>query len=331
MTARPITVLGAGSFGTALAICLARLEQPVRLWGHLPDKIAAISKARCNQYYLPDVPLPENITLYTDLTEAIDGASDILIVVPSHAIPDVLQQLRPLIKPHVNLINASKGLTAEGGFLYETVIKQLPKEIPFLQLSGPSFAKEIALGLPTAVVLASNTIQAAHTVQLRFHQTNFRVYTSDDIIGVSLSGAAKNVMAIGAGIVDGLGFGANSRAALITRGLAEITKLGLILGAKEHTFMGLAGVGDLLLTCTDDQSRNRRMGLALGKGLSIKDAQTEIGQVVEGVTNTPYLLKLAEKHQVDMPLTSALQSVLNGELTARQALARLLAREARDE
>ena len=255
-----LAVIGAGSWGTALAIQLARNGSKVTLWGHRDDEVAALLRDRENRQYLPGVPLPEGLTPTVDLAACVVNADEVLVVVPSHAFAGTcaaIAHVRPGLK---TLSWATKGFDREsGGLLSEVAASHLPG-CDLTVVSGPTFAGEVARGLPTAITVASNNPMHGERVATYLHGENFRAYTSDDLIGVQVGGASKNVMAIAAGIADGLGFGANARAALITRGLHEITRLGLALGAKPETFMGLAGLGDLALTCTDDQSRNRRMG-----------------------------------------------------------------------
>jgi glycerol-3-phosphate dehydrogenase (NAD(P)+) len=271
-----VAVLGAGSWGTALAIQLCRNGHRVRIWGHEPPQIEALQRDRENRLFLPGFPLPEGLSATDSLETALEGASDCLAVVPSHAFAQVVSDLRERLPQEIGLAWATKGLDpASGGLLHQVARAMLPVH-NLAVVSGPSFAREVARGLPTAVTVASeDPVFAAHTAGL-LHGDRFRAYTSGDMVGVEVSGAAKNVLAIATGIADGLGFGANTRAALITRGLKELIRLGTALGGRAETFMGLAGVGDLVLTCTDDQSRNRRMGLCLARGLSVADAKLEI-------------------------------------------------------
>jgi glycerol-3-phosphate dehydrogenase (NAD(P)+) len=263
-----MTVIGAGSYGTALAITLARNGHAVVLWGHNPAQIQTLQQARCNQAFLPDVPFPDTLLLEADLARALAASRDVLVVVPSHVFGDVLRQLKPHLRPDARIVWATKGLEAETGRLLQDVAREaLGETIPLAVLSGPTFAKELAAGLPTAIALAATDAQFADDLQQLLHcGKSFRVYSNPDFIGVQLGGAVKNVIAIGAGMSDGIGFGANARTALITRGLAEMSRLGSALGADPSTFMGMAGLGDLVLTCTDNQSRNRRFGIMLGQG-----------------------------------------------------------------
>jgi glycerol-3-phosphate dehydrogenase (NAD(P)+) len=248
----PITVLGAGAWGTALAILLARNGQDVRLWDHDPEHCAALSKQRFNQRYLPDITFPEKLHIYSDLVEALSDVQDILIVVPSHAFRSILVRMQPLLKSRsVRIVWGSKGVDPQSGkLLHEVVEELLGDKTPLAFIAGPSFAKEVALNLPTAVTLAHNNQAFAQSLLQRLHNPNFRLYLSDDIVGAQVSGAVKNILAVGVGVSDGLSLGANARCALITRGLAELMRLGKMLGGRSDTFMGLAGLGDLILTAT---------------------------------------------------------------------------------
>ncbi|MGQ5974433.1 NAD(P)H-dependent glycerol-3-phosphate dehydrogenase [Serratia sp. IR-2025] len=328
-----MTVIGAGSYGTALAITLARNGHSVVLWGHNPAQIQTLQQDRCNQAFLPDVPFPDTLLLEADLVRALAASRDVLVVVPSHVFGDVLRQLKPHLRPDARIVWATKGLEAETGRLLQDVAREaLGETIPLAVLSGPTFAKELAAGLPTAIALAATDAQFAGDLQQLLHcGKSFRVYSNPDFIGVQLGGAVKNVIAIGAGMSDGIGFGANARTALITRGLAEMSRLGSALGADPSTFMGMAGLGDLVLTCTDNQSRNRRFGIMLGQGKGVQEAQDSIGQVVEGYRNTKEVLALAQRHGVEMPITEQIYQVLYCHKDAREAALSLLGRARKDE
>ncbi|MBH2799120.1 NAD(P)H-dependent glycerol-3-phosphate dehydrogenase [Serratia marcescens] len=328
-----MTVIGAGSYGTALAITLARNGHAVVLWGHNPAQIQTLQRDRCNQAFLPDVPFPDTLLLEADLARALAASRDVLVVVPSHVFGDVLRQLKPHLRPDARIVWATKGLEAETGRLLQDVAREaLGEAIPLAVLSGPTFAKELAAGLPTAIALAATDAQFADDLQQLLHcGKSFRVYSNPDFIGVQLGGAVKNVIAIGAGMSDGIGFGANARTALITRGLAEMSRLGSALGADPSTFMGMAGLGDLVLTCTDNQSRNRRFGIMLGQGKGVQEAQDSIGQVVEGYRNTKEVLALAQRHGVEMPITEQIYQVLYCHKDAREAALSLLGRARKDE
>lgn len=329
----PITVLGAGSYGTALAITFSRNGSPTYLWGHNPAHIAQMQRERQNYRFLPDVIFPEELHLESNLAQAMEYSQDILIVVPSHAFGEILIKIKPHLKAHHRLIWATKGLERNTGRLLQTLVEeQLGTQYPLAVLSGPTFAKELAQGLPTAITLASNNEQFAREFQSRIHcSKHFRVYINSDMIGVQLGGAIKNVIAIGAGISDGMGFGANARTALITRGIAEISRLGTSLGANPNTFMGMSGLGDLVLTCTDNQSRNRRFGLMLGEGLDTQMAMENIGQVVEGFYNTKEAYLLAQRQGVEMPITEQIYQMLFCGKSAKDVAISLLGRECKGE
>ncbi|MFK8258794.1 NAD(P)H-dependent glycerol-3-phosphate dehydrogenase [Erwinia sp. AnSW2-5] len=328
-----MSVIGAGSYGTALAITMARNGHDVVLWGHNPQHQAQLQADRCNTAFLPDVPFPDTLRLETDLAAAIAASRDLLVVVPSHVFGDVLKQIKPHLRADSRLVWATKGLEKETGRLLQDVAREiLGDTIPLAVISGPTFAKELAAGLPTAIALAATDVVFADDLQQLLHcGKSFRVYNNPDFIGVQLGGAVKNVIAIGAGMSDGIGFGANARTALITRGLAEMSRLGAALGADPTTFMGMAGLGDLVLTCTDNQSRNRRFGMMLGQGADVEGAQQTIGQVVEGFRNTKEVKALAARYGVEMPITEQIYQVLYCGKDAREAALNLLGRTRKDE
>ncbi|MGP1924822.1 MAG: NAD(P)H-dependent glycerol-3-phosphate dehydrogenase [Arsenophonus sp. NEOnobi-MAG3] len=328
-----MTVIGAGSYGTSLTITLARNGHRVLLWGHDPQHIKKLQQDRCNQAFLPDVPFPDNLLPEASLKTAISASRNILIVVPSHAFNQVLQNIKPYLRQHSRIIWATKGLEhGTGRLLQDVASEMLGDKIPLAVLSGPTFAKELAAGLPTAISVAASNTAFSEELQQLFHcGKNFRVYKNPDMIGVQLGGAVKNVIAIGAGISDGMGFGANARTALITRGLAEISRLGIAMGAKPSTFMGMAGLGDLVLTCTDNQSRNRRFGMMVGQGMKTEEAEKKIGQVVEGYLNTKEVRTLAKRVNVEMPITEQIYQVLYANKNVLEAANTLLSRETKDE
>lgn len=328
-----VTVIGAGSYGTSLAILLARNGHPTRLWGHNPDKMTILQQDRQNKQFLPDIAFPPELQVETDLQTAVSAAPILLIVVPSHAFATILKQIKPFLRKDSKIVWATKGLEADTGRLLQDVAREiLGNEIPLAVISGPTFAKEVASGLPTAVTVASTDDLFLTELQNLFHcSKSFRVYSSKDFIGVQLGGAVKNVIAIGAGLSDGLGFGANARTALITRGLAEMMRLGAKLGADPATFMGMAGLGDLVLTCTDNQSRNRRFGILLGQNKTIEEAQKTIAQVVEGYKNTKEVWLLAKNNHVDMPITEQIYQVLYEHKDPKQAAMALLGRSQKEE
>lgn len=333
MMQQPITVLGAGSYGTALAIAFSRHGFPTVLWGHNPDECAVLAHERKNARFLPDIAFPDSLEIVADLESAVKKSRDLLIVVPSHVFGDLVKQIQPFLRADQRIAWATKGLERDTGRLLQSVVEEtLGHSYPLAVLSGPTFAKELAAGLPTAIALASNDETFAHEFQARIHcSKHFRVYLNQDMIGVQLGGAIKNVIAIAAGISDGLGFGANSRTALITRGLAEISRLGVSLGANPQTFMGMSGLGDLVLTCTDNQSRNRRFGLALGQGISAQEAISQIGQVVEGYYNTKETMALAQRQGVEMPITEQIYAALFHGKNPQEMATALLGRDRKGE
>lgn len=320
----PVAILGAGSWGTAIAIHLAQQGLKVFLWGKQESTIQAMQKMRCNQRYLPEISFPPSLEPCTDLATCCEHAKQIILAVPSHAFEKILNQLPQHIS---SLAWLTKGLDPKGHrLLSQLVTEKWNDDFPHAVIAGPSFAREVAKNLPTAMILAGHNLNYLESLRELFHHHNMRIYLSQDTIGVQLCGAVKNVLAIACGISDGLGFGANAKAALITRGLAEMRRLGLKLGASTETFLGLAGVGDLVLTCTDDQSRNRRFGLELGRGASANEAEKNINQVVEGKYNAAQVCQLAEQHHVDMPICQAVHAVLHEKVTPRQAVSELMSR-----
>lgn len=329
---RPVAVLGAGSWGTALAIQFARSGRATRLWGRDRAQLARMAEARCNERYLPSGAFPAALRIEADLAAALDGAADILIAVPSHALRALLVQIAPLLAPATRLAWATKGFELPSGLLPHQVAREvLGPDRSVAVLSGPTFAREVGAGLPTAMTIAAADAAFATALAQDLSADNFRAYTSTDIVGVEVGGAVKNVLAVGAGLSDGLGFGANTRVALITRGLAEMMRLGVALGAQRETFMGLAGLGDLVLTCTDDQSRNRRFGLRLAAGSSPAEALAAIGQVVEGYPAARALHEVAARHGVEMPLSESVYRVLYEGVTPREAVRELMRRPIKSE
>jgi glycerol-3-phosphate dehydrogenase (NAD(P)+) len=329
---QPVAILGAGSWGTALALYLARRQQAVHLWTHEADRIATMQSDRANNRYLPGYPFPESLTLTSVLNEALANVSDIVIAVPSAGFRDVLLTLKPLLDARTRIAWATKGLDLNTGqLLHEVAQEILGTQRAYAIISGPSFAREVAAGLPTAVVVASTQPSFGKDLTTRFNSSLLRIYNSVDMVGVEVGGIVKNVLAIATGVSDGMQMGANARSALITRGLAEMTRLGLALGGQYETFTGLAGIGDLVLTCTDNQSRNRRFGLALGMGKSAVEAEREIGQVIEGKRNAELVVQLAQKHKVEMPITETVWEILQGNITLQEAMQNLLSRTPKTE
>jgi len=308
--AEPVAVLGAGSWGTALAIQLARNDSPVRLWGHDPELIEQLAQTRENSKYLPGFKLASNIDPQASLAAAVVDCKFLLVAIPSKGFRDLLQNLKPLLDDDMSLFWASKGFEIDSGMLlHEVVDQELPRH-RYGVISGPTFATEVARGLPAAIACAGNhgPTTTAFAERLRGH--HFRAYTTEDIVGVELGGALKNVLAIAVGVADGLGFGANTRAALMTRGLSEIMRLGTSLGAHQETMMGLAGLGDIILTCTDNQSRNRRFGLAIGQGKSVTEAEIEVEQTVEGLRAAKAIYNKALQLGLDLPIIEEVYRVL---------------------
>src|ERR1700719_3256523 len=326
-----MTVIGAGSWGTALAILLAREGRPTQLWSRDAAQLDAMRGARRNVRYLPDATFPESLQVASDLAQALEGARDALIAVPSHAFRATLEGIRPHLGPHTRIAWATKGFEIESGLLPHQVVREVLGATPGAVLSGPTFAKEVGAHLPTAMTVASPDEHFAKELARKLSGPSFRAYTQSDIMGVEVGGAVKNVIAIGSGIADGMGFGANTRVALITRGLAEMMRLGVKLGAARETFMGLAGLGDLVLTCTDDQSRNRRLGLALGHGRTLQEAQSGIPQVVEGVLASRAVCAVAAQLSVDMPICREIHRVMYEGKPVRDAVQELMGREMRSE
>jgi glycerol-3-phosphate dehydrogenase (NAD(P)+) len=329
--AEPMTVVGAGSWGTALAIHLAREGHPTRLWGRDGAQLDVIGLARRNERYLPGAEFPDSLQAAKDLGQALEGARDALIAVPSHAFRATLESIKPHLGTHTRIAWATKGFEIATGLLPHQIAREVLGARPGAVLSGPTFAKEVGAGLPTAMTVASEDEGFARELALRLSGPNFRAYTQADIMGVEVGGAVKNVIAIGSGIADGMGFGANTRVALITRGLAEMMRLGVALGAVRETFMGLAGLGDLVLTCTDDQSRNRRFGMALGRGQSLSEAEGGIHQVVEGLPAARAVHDVAQRLAVDMPICREIYRVMHEEKPVRAAVQALMGREVRSE
>lgn len=329
---KPLAILGAGSWGTALALHLSRLGEPIHLWSKDASQVKSIQETGENKRYLPGEVFPQHLYVMHSLKDALEGVDDIILAVPSAGFREVLMQLKPHLPLQARLMIASKGLDEYSKQLLHTLIEEiLGNHHPVAILSGPSFAKEVARQLPTAVVIASHHKTFAEELLKRFTSNRFRVYLSQDMIGVEISGVVKNALAIATGISDGMGLGANARAALITRGLVEMSRLGIALGGEADTFKGLAGLGDLILTCTDDQSRNRRFGLHLGKGLSPKEAEQVIGQTIEGKKNAELIVKLALKAKVEMPIVFAVTKVLQGMLSPLQVMEELLSRPSKTE
>jgi glycerol-3-phosphate dehydrogenase (NAD(P)+) len=327
-----MAVLGAGSWGTALAVHFARSGKPTRLWGRNAARIASMRAERANERYLPGGAFPDALSVVSDLQAALRGALDVLLVVPSEGFRPLLEAVAPLLEAESRLAWATKGFEAESGKLPHQVAREiLGSEHSIAVLSGPTFAREVGAGLPTAMTVASPDPAFAAALARDLSSARFRAYTSTDIVGVEVGGAVKNVLAVGAGLSDGLGFGANTRVALITRGLVEMTRLGSALGATRATFMGLAGLGDLVLTCTDDQSRNRRFGLKLAAGRSVVEAREEIGQSVEGFVAAKAVHAVAARERIEMPLCEGVYQILYEGRPASQVVQALMTRPIKSE
>lgn len=334
MATKPtIAVIGAGSWGTALALQLARSGNDVRLGGVFEiDLLEAMVTDRENVRYLPGAKFPPNLSAFPILAECLDGIRDVLVVVPSHGLRATLTTALEHLIPDARICWATKGFELHSGKLpHQVAAEVLGDERAVAVLSGPTFAKEVGEGLPTAMTIASNDETFGQDLAAAISGENFRAYTSDDMVGVEVGGAIKNVLAIGAGMCDGLGFGANARVALITRGLVELMRLGVALGAKQETMMGLAGMGDLVLTCTDNLSRNRRMGLALASGKTVEEAKAEIQQVVEGVLAAEAVKEVAEKLAIEMPICNQVYRILYEGVSPREAVGELMGRELKAE
>lgn len=329
----PVSVLGAGSWGTALAFQLADNGHHVTLWGRDHALLEEITQTRCNRVYLPACKLPLNVRTQNDLAAAVNSACVVILTVPSAAVRTLAESIADELGPRQEgVILTAKGIeTSSTKLPHEVLEETLDSKISFASLSGPSFAEEVAQRLPTAVIISSTDKAFADKAAALFHSRTFRVYTNDDVVGTEIAGAFKNIIAIATGISDGLGFGANARAALITRGLSEIRRLVEKMGGKGATMNGLAGIGDMVLTCTSTQSRNHRFGLLLAEGRSVEEAGKKINQATEGVPSAEVAQKLAQRYRVEMPICEQLTNVIAGKLEPRNAVQELLARPAKAE
>jgi glycerol-3-phosphate dehydrogenase (NAD(P)+) len=326
-----MAVIGAGSWGTALAVQLAREDHPTLLWARDPAQAAAMARDRCNARYLPGAAFPTQLSVTADLAEVLAVARDVLVAVPSREFRAVLTTIAPGLRPNARVAWATKGFERFTGLLPHQIAAEVLGSRPCAVVSGPTFAKEVGAGLPTAMTIGSVDELFGAELAQAISGPNFRAYTQTDIVGVEVGGAVKNVIAIGSGIADGMGFGANTRVALITRGLAEMMRLGVALGAKRDTFMGLAGLGDLVLTCTDDQSRNRRFGMALGAGGSFRAVAASFDQVVEGIAAARAVNEVAARLGVEMPICREVYEVMHEGKAVRVAVQALMGREMRPE
>lgn len=328
-----IGVLGAGAWGTALAVHLARLHPEIKLWGRNTQELETLISTHENKRYLPGVVIPNNILPPPNFSSLVNSSSHIIVAVPSTTMRDIMRRISSDASYELRgIIWACKGLEqGTGKFLHQVADEELPANIQTAILSGPSFAQEVGRGLPTAVTIASTNKQFAHEAAQLFHHSLFRTYTSTDVIGVEIGGTFKNILAIAAGIIDGLQFGANARAALITRGIAEMTRFGKRLNVNTEAFTGLSGIGDIVLTCTENMSRNRRFGLGLGAGKSIQDIEQEIGQVIEGKYAAKVVFELAHKLNIELPISTQVYEVLYNNRPAREAVEELLSRSLKNE
>jgi glycerol-3-phosphate dehydrogenase (NAD(P)+) len=329
-----VAVIGAGSWGTALSLTLSNIGHTIRLWAYEREVVESICLQRENKMYLPGVELPEGITATASLFQAIDEAEFVVTAMPSHICRSIYERMLSSLRPDMIFVSAAKGLEVGSLMRMSEVIRSVmaPRFVPRLAvLSGPSFAREVVRGDPTAVVVASQQLGLAQCVQKEFSSKSLRLYASNDEVGVELGGAIKNVIALAAGVIEGLGLGHNPKAALITRGLAEMTRLACACGARSETLAGLAGMGDLVLTCTGDLSRNRRVGVELGKGRKLTEIMQSMYEVAEGVLTTDAAVSLARLHQVEMPITQQVQRILQDRISPRDAIRELMERTLKNE
>ena len=328
---KKVAVIGAGSWGTALAISLVSGGHDVRLTTRDIKKVNEMREIRENKKYLPGVVLPPALRLCDTIEEATDDADLVLFVVPTQHFRGTFEKAMPYLKEGMIIVNAAKGIEKGTLLRVSQIAAELRPDLTYVMLSGPSHAEEVSRGLPTTIVAASEDIKAAELVQDVFMTDMLRVYTNDDVVGVELGGALKNIIALGAGISDGIGFGDNAKAALMTRGITEITRLGIALGSKKETFAGLTGVGDLIVTCTSMHSRNRRCGILIGQGMAPDKAAEQIGMVVEGMTTAEAAYALAQKLGIEMPITECIYRCMKGELTAAETVPLLMGRDRKSE
>ena len=327
-----ITILGAGAWGTALGIHFAKHNHQIAMWTHNAEHAQAMQQSRENERYLPNFRLPDNLNVYADMSEALRDSELVLVVTPVVGLRSSVEQLKQHGGGHLSILTACKGFELDTGLLTFQVVQEVLPENPRIGvLSGPSFAQELAQQLPCAVCLASQNEAWLHELVQELNTNVMRLYANSDVIGVSVGGAVKNIMAIATGLSDGLNYGLNARAALVTRGLAEITRLAVAMGAHTKTMMGLAGMGDLILTCTGALSRNRKVGLGLAEGKTLHQVLKEIGHVAEGVPTIEEVHNAAAKYQIDMPITDMLYQLVRNELAANDVVERLMQREPKSE
>jgi glycerol-3-phosphate dehydrogenase (NAD(P)+) len=329
-----IAIIGAGSWGTALGIMAARAGHEVRLWSRNAEIVESVNNQHINPTYLTTARIPAGVWATSEIVAALEQSSLVVLAAPSHALRDLLTKMSSALSEEVIIVSAAKGIEAESGKRISQIVDEVAgkrRAYRFVCLSGPSFAKEVVEKHPTAIVAASNDAEAGRIVQSAFSYDNLRIYTNDDVVGTELGGSVKNVMAIAAGMTDGLGFGSNSVAALITRGLAEISRLALCEGAKLETLMGLAGLGDLVLTCTGSLSRNRFVGQELGKGKSLEEITAGMTEIAEGIKTTSAVKRLADRSNIEMPITNAVSAVLYNQKPPHDAVTELMTRPLREE
>ncbi len=328
---KKIAILGAGSWGTALGIVLAENGHEIAVWGRNSESMREIQRTRENKKYLPDIILDEKITFTSDAAAALSNADAAVYVVPAQAFRACFEETNTYLGSGVPVINCAKGIEQRTHLLISQIAAQIRPDVPFAVLSGPSHAEEVARLLPTTLTVASADESVAVYVQDLFMSDFLRVYTSHDVVGTEIGGALKNIIALGAGISDGMGYGDNAKAALITRGLTEIARLGVEMGAEKNTFMGLSGIGDLVVTCTSMHSRNRRCGMMIGQGVAPDEATKCVGMVVEGMFTTEAAYELAKSFGVEMPITEQIYHVICGQLTAAEAVGLLMGRQKKSE
>lgn len=325
-----VTFLGGGSFGTALGVLLASKGEEVRIWDRKKDVVEEINKNRHNNKYLKDVFIPKNVTAFCDKKEALKDAEYIVLAVPSHVIRSICKEIKDIIPKSAIVISIAKGIEEESDKRLSVVIEE-ELQNPVVIMSGPSHAEEVAIGIPTTLVVSSKDMKYAKKVQDLFMAPSFRVYTNDDLVGVEIGGAVKNIIALAAGVADGIGYGDNAKAALMTRGMKEISRIGVELGGRAETFFGLTGMGDLIVTCTSLHSRNRRAGILIGKGESLEDALKDVGMVVEGVKACKAFYHLKETKNISMPITDILYKVLFKGKDPIEGVNELMARDKKSE
>lgn len=326
-----ITVIGSGSWGTALAMMLTKNGHVVKMWARSQSAVEEINQKHTIHKYLPGITLPDELTATTDRAAALEGAEIVISAVPSRAVRQTMTDFAPLLLPHMVIVNVAKGLEDGSLLRLSQVIKECVPQCEVCVLSGPSHAEEVAREIPTTCLIASENEAVAKMVQSEFMNPRFRIYTNTDVIGVEMGAALKNIIALAAGINDGLGFGDNSKAALMTRGIAEMKRLGIAMGGKAETFAGLSGIGDLIVTCTSMHSRNRRAGILLGQGKSLQETLDEVQMVVEGVNTVQAACHLAEKYHVDLPITRAINDVLFHGKDVETAVLELMTRDSKPE